>query len=363
MQIGNEGGMFMDGASLMGQAAMGKFQAMSQSVANIFGSAGQNLAQATQQRNNPSGRPMNVANGLGPNAQMLSSTDPRMALANTLEVGPGSVGPNVPGGPPPTGPGGGYVGPSATPPGGGNSGGGYAGPSATPPVGGNSGGGGGNKGGGGGSGKTPVGGTGGGMDFSRGSMMGGVTNVAGMVAPVMMGVGNIQQGKTVEGIGNIGGGAAALAATRGMNPGVRLGAAVLGSMGVGGLGAAADRQIASTTGQGSEEYNQEKQRYQTQNNLNTFIQGMNSIQKNQLENDLLRMKAMEPQLNRLQDKMLVRQQAMNASLTNSYAMLGTLASAGKMAQQGQREAGATFRTALTANPYAGSVVAAPNISF
>ena len=77
----------------------------------------------------------------------------------------------------------------------------------------------------------------------------------------------------------------------------------------------------------------------------------------------MRMQAMEPMIDRMQDKMLVRQQAMNASMTNSFAMLGTLATASKMAQQGQREAGANFRTALQANPYANSVMQAPSITF
>ena len=75
------------------------------------------------------------------------------------------------------------------------------------------------------------------------------------------------------------------------------------------------------------------------------------------------MKAQEPVINRMLDAQLVRQQAMNASLTNSYAMLGTLATASKMAQQGQREAGANFRTAISTNPFGNSVVAQPSISF
>jgi hypothetical protein len=148
-----------------------------------------------------------------------------------------------------------------------------------------------------------------------------------------------------------------------MNPLIRLGAAGLGAIGVGGLGAAGDRAIAEKTGQGSEQYNQEKQRYQQAQNLSTFMQGMNAVQKTALENDILRMKAQEPVINRMLDAQLVRQQAMNASLTNSYAMLGTLATASKMAQQGQREAGANFRTAIQSNPFGNSVVAQPSISF
>ena len=136
--------------------------------------------------------------------------------------------------------------------------------------------------------------------------------------------------------------------------------------GVGGAlgGSMLDRKAAEATGQDpSGKYPQEAQRYQMGQTMSTMLAGINDIQRSQLQNDMIRMRAMEPMIDRMQDKMLVRQQAMNASLTNSYAMLGTLATAGKMAQQGQREAGANFRTALTANPYAGSTVAAPSISF
>ena len=350
-QAGNMGGMaeafslMGQGMGLMGQAAMEKFMATRQNISNLLDTTPQKVTQVAQQRQSYSGGG-GGAYMQNPNAMMLQQ----------LEAGPGSFGPNVPGGPPPTGPGGGYVGPSPT-------GGGNNPPPPSDGGKGNKGGGGKKPPGGGGpggpGGKTPVGG----MNFSRGSMLGGATNVVGMAAPVMMGVGNITEGKTLEGVGNISGGAAALAATRGMNPLIRLGAAGLGAIGFGGLGAAGDRALASKTGQGSEAYNQEKQRYQTGQNMSTFMQGMNELQRTQLQNDILRMQAMEPVVNRMQDKMLVRQQAMNASLTNSYAMLGTLATAGKMAQQSQREAGANFRTALTANPYAASAVAAPSISF
>jgi hypothetical protein len=49
--------------------------------------------------------------------------------------------------------------------------------------------------------------------------------------------------------------------------------------------------------------------------------------------------------------------------TSNYAMLGTVATAGKLATGAQAEAGATMRTMLSNNPYAGSVMQAPNISF
>ena len=321
-QLGN-GAMFMDGMGMMGQAAMGSFNAMRQNISNMFSVDPQKMTQVQQQRAGRGGGGMGNVNITGD-----------------------------------------YVGPEPTAGGGGGGMGGN--PRVTQGQGGNSGGGGKGRGGGGGGGKPPAGGGRspvGGMNFSRGSMLGGATNVVGMGLPVMQAVGNLQEGKTLEGAGNLAGGAAALAATRGMNPLLRVGAAAAASVVGGGLGAAGDRQVAEKTGRGAAEYNQETQRYQTAQNLNTMIAGINDINKTQLENDILRMKAQEPILNRMLDQQLVRQQAMNASLTNSYAMLGTLATASKMAQQGQREAGANFRTALTANPYANSAVAAPSISF
>jgi hypothetical protein len=56
-------------------------------------------------------------------------------------------------------------------------------------------------------------------------------------------------------------------------------------------------------------------------------------------------------------------QALMNTQTSNYAMLGTVATAGKLATGAQAEAGATMRTMLRNNPYAGSVMQAPNISF
>lgn len=349
--------MFMEGMGMMGQAAMGQFQAMRQNVSNMLATTPQKITQVTQQRNSYSGPGGGAA--LNPNAMMLQQ-------AGALEAGPGSFGPNVPGGPPPTGPGGGYVGPSPT--GGGNN---------PPPP--SDGGGGGKKGGGGKGGgkKPPSGGTptpgpdmggnrgGGGINFSRGNMFRGAANLGG----AGMAIQGIMEGEAGKGL--LGGGGLALGAQAsrfGGNPMTKLalgvGGAVLGTVTGQGVGSMVDRKLAEATGQDpSGKYNPEAQRYQTAQNMSTFMQGMNELQRTQLQNDILRMQAMEPVVNRMQDRMLVRQQAMNASLTNSYAMLGTLATAGKMAQQSQMEAGANFRTALTANPYANSAVAAPSISF
>jgi hypothetical protein len=74
-------------------------------------------------------------------------------------------------------------------------------------------------------------------------------------------------------------------------------------------------------------------------------------------------KAMLPLMERLQRSQLTNAQAMVASETAAYQQLGRQATMGKLAIGGQQERGATMRTALSQNPYMGSVLQAPNISF
>ena len=71
----------------------------------------------------------------------------------------------------------------------------------------------------------------------------------------------------------------------------------------------------------------------------------------------------EPLINRMKNADVVRQQALMNTQASNYAMLGTVATAGRLATGAQVEAGANLRTAMTSNPYAGSVMQAPNISF
>jgi len=71
----------------------------------------------------------------------------------------------------------------------------------------------------------------------------------------------------------------------------------------------------------------------------------------------------EPLINRVKNADVVRQQALMNTQASNYAMLGTVATAGRLATGAQAEAGANLRTAMTSNPYAGSVMQAPNISF
>lgn len=74
-------------------------------------------------------------------------------------------------------------------------------------------------------------------------------------------------------------------------------------------------------------------------------------------------KRMDPIIAKRLNDALVRQQALNASNAQNYMAMGTVATAGKLATGLQAEMGANLRTAMQANPYAGSVLQAPNISF
>jgi hypothetical protein len=74
-------------------------------------------------------------------------------------------------------------------------------------------------------------------------------------------------------------------------------------------------------------------------------------------------KAMLPLIERLQRGQLTNAQSMLASQTAAYQQMGRQATMGKLAMGAQQERGATMRTALSQNPYMGSVLQAPNISF
>lgn len=74
-------------------------------------------------------------------------------------------------------------------------------------------------------------------------------------------------------------------------------------------------------------------------------------------------KAMLPTLEQINRSNLVNAQSMLASQTAAYQQLGRQAGMFKLAGQGMAEAGATMRTALSQNPYAGSTIQAPSISF
>jgi hypothetical protein len=74
-------------------------------------------------------------------------------------------------------------------------------------------------------------------------------------------------------------------------------------------------------------------------------------------------KALMPLRERMLRTQLVNQQAINASNSALYQQMGRTATMGKLALGAQEQAGATTRTLLSQNPYAGAVLQAPQISF
>ena len=82
-----------------------------------------------------------------------------------------------------------------------------------------------------------------------------------------------------------------------------------------------------------------------------------------MNKEIEQQKAMIPLMERMQRTQLTNSQAMLASQTAAYQQMGRQATMGKLAIGAQQERGATMRTALSQNPYMGSVIQAPNISF
>jgi hypothetical protein len=82
-----------------------------------------------------------------------------------------------------------------------------------------------------------------------------------------------------------------------------------------------------------------------------------------MDKEIEQQKAMLPLMERMQRTQLTNAQAMVASQTAAYQQMGRQATMGKLAIGAQQERGATMRTALSQNPYMGSVIQAPSISF
>ncbi len=74
-------------------------------------------------------------------------------------------------------------------------------------------------------------------------------------------------------------------------------------------------------------------------------------------------KSLQPLAERTMRQQLVNQQALINTQSAAYQTLGRQAGMFKLAGTGMEEAGATLRTAIIANPYAGATLQAPSISF
>lgn len=208
--------------------------------------------------------------------------------------------------------------------------------------------------------------------------------MGGAVAPVLTAVGEAGAGRPTGALGALGAGAAgvgtgALLARMLPGPYGKIASAVLPAIG-GMIAAPAGAQLAESakrsltgdpiTGRDDLKNALAEQYLMSKQGLDIYdraqgIQTSNILDLNQgfADQEYLNLQRMNPLIQKMNNAALVRQQALMATQGQQYAMLGTLATAGKLATGSQAERGATIRTALGSNPYASSNLQAPGISF
>jgi len=214
--------------------------------------------------------------------------------------------------------------------------------------------------------------------------IGGLGLMGGAVAPVLTAVGEAQAGRPTGALGALGGGAAGVAGgalLARMLPGTygKIASAVLPAIG-GMLGAPVGAQVAESTKRsatgdpiaGKDDLkntlaerglisDQDLDLFSRSQGIQTSnIKDLTQFYSNQ---QYLDMQRMNPLIQKMKNADLVRQQALMATQGQQYAMLGTLATAGKLATGNQEQMGATLRTALASNPYASANLQSPGISF
>jgi len=230
-----------------------------------------------------------------------------------------------------------------------------------------------------------------GIDFSRTNMLLGGALLA---APTVMQAGSdVLKGRTLDAAGTLAGGGGTLALTEGLGrtlqrssspyakaagTALRIGGGIVAPMVGNVLGNTLEKQRASETGVAPasaspvEERTAARARLEqdasdqlaiSEKGMNAYVAGMADLYKNMSDQEYTNLQRDIPLINKLKDREMVRQQALMNTQTNNYAMLGVMATAGRLATGAQAERGATLRAALTSNPYANSVMQAPNISF
>ena len=218
--------------------------------------------------------------------------------------------------------------------------------------------------------------------FPRGQLLGGALALptVGLVAA------DLTQGRTLDAAGTAVGGAATLAATEaiGRRVGGKYGAAIRG---IGALAAPAVGNLLGNTlegkraedtgvapaaaseveevkaGRSKEKIDAQRQLEMQVNAMNANMAGLKDFMAAAGDQEITNMQRQMPMIQKALDNQMVRQQALMNTQTSNYAMLGTVATAGKLATGAQAQAGETMRTMLSNNPYSGSVMQAPNISF
>ena len=217
--------------------------------------------------------------------------------------------------------------------------------------------------------------------FSRNNLLGGAL----LAAPgVLMGAQDVAEGRTLEGGVTAGGSALSAAGGMGIASRVRgpkgallgLGVTALGTLTSAGLGEQAERVKAGMTGQeiagreGSDSARRGRTRKDREMDLESQkqtmdmnIAGLKDIVKAMSDQQYLDLQRNYPLINKMKNDEMTRVQALMNTQGQNYAMLGTLATAGKLATGAQAETGETLRTVLRENPYSNSTLQAPSISF
>lgn len=228
--------------------------------------------------------------------------------------------------------------------------------------------------------------------FPRGAMLGGALAA---VPSVLSAVGSAQEGRTLEagvtaGVGiPTALGAAALGAKVGGLPGAAIGLAggLLAPVIAQGVGGLAEKAKAEMTGEeisgqeggaSASRGQRAKERAEAMKDaavqaqiaqqyggayLQPTLQAIQDLRQNDVDMMIQSEKRIDPILRQRLNDQLARQQALMNTQGQNYAMLGTISTAGQLATGAQQQAGANLRTALTANPYAGATLQAPQISF
>ena len=223
-----------------------------------------------------------------------------------------------------------------------------------------------------------------GLLFPRGAMLGGALGATAGIPGILGGVGDLTEGRLLEGGVTLGGSIASTAAGAaagrkiGGVKGALAGAAIsgIGSLLSGGVGEALERKQAEDTGrpiagrEGSASERRGRTRKDAELALELRQRGMDqNMQFTQqylgmvLNAQTEQLKKEMPLIQKLKDQDLARQQALINTQGQNYAMLGTMATMGKLSTGAQEQAGENLRTAMTSNPYANSVLQAPSISF
>jgi hypothetical protein len=97
--------------------------------------------------------------------------------------------------------------------------------------------------------------------------------------------------------------------------------------------------------------------------MNAERAGVKDIYGYMVDKDRENIQAMAPLIEQQRNNDVVRQQQIMNAMGQNFAMLGSMATTGKLAIGAQREAAANLRSFMTAAPYANSVLQAPTITF